>query len=293
MSVARYEGRVDGDTIVNLGLPPLIDGRRSFIFDGFEDNTNHTFEIRAVSGAGVYSAWTSQVDATTLEAFDPYNSSKLWMALEADTISGADGADVPNNTTWVDGSGNGHNGGIATAGSGFQIQTNEIGGHRALQFTTTDGTKRIYLPNMQGLTQAEIYIVWKLTDTAQNGGNSLGAGGATPLYPYVTDGDGKIYDDFGTSEQKNALTSQITILNTWHLLNIWSAPDDWGMYQNSLPVHLDATNTVAFSDNPQFGYNGTAGIRGLVACIFIFNAKLNTFYERPGMYAWLDAEGYI
>jgi hypothetical protein len=61
-----YEIRIDGDKVINAGMPSLVNGRRAFNIEGFEPETMHSFEVRMVSASGHPSPWVGKIHETTL-----------------------------------------------------------------------------------------------------------------------------------------------------------------------------------------------------------------------------------
>jgi hypothetical protein len=290
--IARYEVEVDGSTIVNIGLPPIVDGKRRFNVGPFLQNTPHQLRGRSVSPSEIPSAWTNIASTNTMTAFDPMSNPKLWAMLKADTFTLADGTAAPDTGQWTDTSGNGNHGYIWNPSGLMQIKHNQLNGHKAVRFQGGN-YDYIGLPDMSPLTAGEIFIILKETALNDPGtGHRLGATGDDDIYPLIS--NGKIYAGFGSTVRKNELVSQITILNNWHLYNAFSATNSWGLFQNAISVHQTSSNAVGFSPNPKL-FNGSGGgqpFTGLCSLVVVFDDKL-TDTERSGMRTWLDTQNYM
>ncbi len=197
----------------------------------------------------------------------PNDLASIWAWYEADSYALADGAGV--STDWIDQSPNGRD--AQVNGAFMTYQTAEIGGQDVVE--PLGGVSYFQLPDMSALTEASIYMVLELLDVTLSGSNKLHSNAFASHYPFG--GDGLIYDGTFRSARINSLTSQITLLNTPHLLHIWSAANDWGMKQGNLTVHTTASNTVAMSTTPTILHNGSQQMRAQVGGVYICSAKLS------------------
>jgi len=142
-----------------------------------------------------------------------------------------------------------------------------------------------------------IFIVLK-NDAANPPNNAAGLWkwtvGLSSHHPW--DGDGQIYDDFGTSVRKTAGTP-IVALNTWHVYNVYSAANDYGVYINGSLQFTTVTNTVQFWAQdaivgmswyePQYPGNQDP-YDGDIAAILFYDRKL-TATERTNITTYLKS----
>lgn len=229
---------------------------------------------RTNKSSGIYDVLTFYANGTDLieygarnrSLYTPASESGSILMLEADTYSQSDATNIT--TSWLDQSPLARD---CTVTNTPTFETNTINGLPVIKFGS-DSTDNFNLPDLSSLTAGSIYLVWSVTDPSLSGGNVWGTSGNNSHYWY--DPDGKIYDDFGSTVRKNALTTITTPLSTWHVLHIYSAPSDWAMYQNTSLVHQTATNTVGFPSAPKIGVNGVpVGMKMELYGVYMFNNK--------------------
>jgi hypothetical protein len=191
----------------------------------------------------------------------------LWSYHEAPSYAQADNTAIATN--WADLSGNGRV--LTLTGSGITYQTAELNGLAVLRL---DGTANAYFGagdmtalNASGGSYMEII---KVTDQTTRGGHRLGTG-ASSHYPY--DVDLKIYETFGSTARKDAITTG-SALTSWHKKYVWSETNDYGIRQNASNIYTTATNTVGFHATSLVGFNGTQRMKCDLAAIYFFSNKL-------------------
>jgi len=168
----------------------------------------------------------------------------------ADNITVADGANI---TGWPDSSGNGFDAGMDLAtfpNSNPQYVENVVNGHAVVRMGgAAEGNQdHISIPQavFNSVTEAEIFIVLKNDFAAPadtNNGIWKWNDIASAHHPF--DGDGQIYEDFGTSVRKS-VGSPLIALNTWHIHNVYSAANDYAVYLNGNLQFSSGTNVVQF-----------------------------------------------
>ena len=197
--------------------------------------------------------------------FDPNDIASVWAWFEADSYAQADESSVT--TDWQDQSPNNRD--ITLSGSGTVLyKAGEVNGQDALDIP---GGRYFALPSMVALTSGHYFKVMKNENNAGPGGDHLGTGDNNH---YLLSFDSKIYDAFGSTARKDALTNQVTVTN-WHCVHGHSAASDWGMYQNASTVHTTSSNNVGFPSNPKLFRNaGGTDWEGMCAAVYFFSSKL-------------------
>jgi len=229
-------------------------------------------KIQPGTGSLLYPSGSSVSDSSPIPTTDLYQ----W--LKADAIEGlADGDPV---SSWLDSSGNNKD---ATQGTGTNqpsYQTNEINGLPVVRF---DGTDNFFtMPSMAALTAAEYFIVIRLVQATPDPANAglwdIGSDTANPtIFPFV--GDGKIYDQFGTTSRKTT-ADPTPSFQSWNIYSVYSAANDWTNFFNGTQLFTTGTNTVGFSATPTLGKSGGHGVgdfylQGDVPEVIGYSAKLS------------------
>lgn len=202
----------------------------------------------------------------------------IWHA--ARLLSGTNDGDLC--TQFVDFSGaNRH--GYAPATNAPYFTNNVINGLPAFRFGGTNGDHTTYvaLSNVFGsLTAAEVFLIVKIdadppANTDLSGLWYLGFDTSFTHFPY--DGDGIIYDTFGTTSRQTTANPTPT-LTSWRLYNVTSAASAWTNRLDGTVLFGTAANTVGFpSLQPLLGMSGPAGpvaMKGFVAEIVVFDHNL-------------------
>lgn len=229
----------------------------------------------------------------------------LFLWLKADEITGLN--DTNPITTWADSSTEGNDATQATAGNRPIYRTSIINSLPAVRFTNladgSDPTNRKFfaLPTnaFSAFTEGEIFWVGvvdadppgdQYQNTFLNFGNYAQEFNDNEVYPFT---DGNMYNGFGSSARKNAYWATGGVLDSWHIYDIWSAANDWGMNLDNVNKFTTATNTVSFRSDCRIGRDSssveTFGLQGYIAEMILYNRKV-TPTERTDIYDYLAAK---
>lgn len=149
-------------------------------------------------------------------------------------------------------------------------QTNEFGSLPGIFFDPSGVPQKFDIGDLSALSEATVFIVVKVM--ASNGMWTLGTGSGT-YYPYS--GDGKIYDDFGSTTRKDAIVPGISLSGA-HLYCVRTKAGEWTARINGVQVYTTGTNTVGFPSACQLGYNTSSGTwQGVVGRFKLFNSGLS------------------
>lgn len=210
-------------------------------------------------------------------AWTPANLPGLWLWLKASTLGLNDGDSV---TTWTKAGGTGSSPTQGTAGSRPTYQTNEVNGQPVIRF---DGTDDFFtMGNMSAFTAGTAFIVMRLVQATPDPANAglwdIGSDVGNPtICPFV--GDGKIYDQFGTTSRKTT-ADPTPSFQDWNIYSVYSAANDWANAFNGTELFSTATNTVGFSASPTLGKSGGHGagdfyLQGDTPEVIICSGKLS------------------
>jgi len=147
-------------------------------------------------------------------------------------------------------------------------------------------------PSLASLTAAHVFCVVKfdldgLSDTVDNGLWGLGTNAApssTNHFPWT---DGKIYDGTMSSVRKTVGFPAPQSITSWRVVEVISTSSEWTMLLDGTQKFTTATNTVAGNTAPRFmRSNGNDSLKGYVAGLYIFSAKLTT--DRATVVAYIN-----
>jgi hypothetical protein len=200
-------------------------------------------------------------------AFSPSDESGLWMWLKADAIVGlSDGDPV---TTWED-SGTGDHDATSSGSNRPTYQTAELNSLPVVRFTNA-AVSFLNLEDMSGLTEGEMFIVFKNTTDPPSAGTGrvydIGSSADVSHHPFT---DGSVYDDFGTTVRKSC-GNPATSLASFVTYNVWSATNDWAAEINGSAFFSTGTNTVGFAASPVLG----VAFEGDIAEIIVYDHKVS------------------
>lgn len=171
-------------------------------------------------------------------------------------------------------------------GNGPTLDTGTtLNGIQTIKFVSAS-TQDLDLPNIFGaLTSGELMMGVKMA--ADPGVGSavgfiyMGKSNHNSHYPFT---NSLIYDGYGATGRKDAISKGANNLAAWHEYNPYSAPSDWDLKINgaSLSGFPTATNNVAFPDGApfvgaigrSFSADGTNYMSGWIAYFYHFSAKL-------------------
>jgi hypothetical protein len=142
---------------------------------------------------------------------------------------------------------------------------------------TSGGSAWFSMPDMSALTAAELFLLF-LNSTTGDGGAIYGMAAASVNDPatYIPfSGDSNIYDSFGTTVRKDAISA--SVLAGWNVYNVSSANGAWRNALNGVELFSTSTNTAGFRSNSFFWQN-PSGIYsgGKMIAVFLFNQVLTT-----------------
>ena len=121
--------------------------------------------------------------------------------------------------------------------------------------------------------------------------------GATPLGDwapatddsyYTYTGDGKIYDKWGSTSRKDAIT--VSGLNSWHVYEVRTASGAWSCHKDGTQLHSTGTNTVGWGSAPKVGRVSTNSkyIEGLYAEVIFYSAVLSSSDRWDTVHTYLN-----
>lgn len=141
------------------------------------------------------------------------------------------------------------------------------------------------LPDALGVALAaagegEMFVVFKNKEANSGGAVTkrgswhLGTAGSS----FLLWEDGKIYESFGTNSRKDAISPGTDLSSGFHVYDVWSKTNDYGIMLDNASIFTTNVNTVAFNTtNLKFGYDdsGFAGLSAYVSELVIFPFKLS------------------
>ena len=168
-------------------------------------------------------------------------------------------------------------GGTITQHGSAAFVINQIGGRGVVRGDSTDAEFRFTA--CDGFDAYHFIAVVKCT--SGTGGFLLGTDTDPDLYP---NGSGDIQVGFGGDTRRAAVTPPVDI-TAYHILEWWSAPNDYCLKINGIVVQTDTSNTVAFPATAKFLTNGTNFSTMDIACAWLFKGKqkeetLDKYYQR-------------
>ena len=203
---------------------------------------------------------------------------------EARHESGYSNTDPVGTATDVSGAGN--NWTQATAGKKPLFLTNVLNGHPVYDFdAASEHHWGLSSDILSGKSAGEIFLVVKLDNDP---GASLkdglwkmdGDGTNACNFPY--NGDGLIYEGWGSTARKSTAVNPSPALTNWTLYNVRSASGDFKIYQNGTQIYSTGTNTFSSMGATRYlgrsvGLFGDTYLDGQVAgCVIVDNALNST-----------------
>jgi hypothetical protein len=121
---------------------------------------------------------------------------------------------------------------------------------------------------LTGETSAELFVRWGFD------GNS-----APWLFGSDTQGEwqnlnGSVYSAFGSTLRRAGVG--VAAINTWYTTDVWSAPNDFALYEDENLIMSSGTNTVGWYSTPTLGWLVTTAnfLGGSIAELLIYDHKL-------------------
>jgi len=253
---------------VNFAQIAAVSDSLDYIDTGSAQNplspgTAYYYEIQAQGYAGT-SALSLPSNAVTMPSSGtdmPFTGMRLWLKADAGLGTGLV-------SSWIDQSGNGNNAGQASASNEPTLVAAQLNGLPVVHF---NGSQSLNLPNvMNGVSAGEIFAVVRST------GSSCGLWAFGPVADwYPNNGNGIIYEDFGTSNLIDLGKPAVDITH-YQLYNISSSPSEWTQRFNGLVNYDQLGNTVSFRSSPILGQgNSFVGLTGDIAEVIIYDHALN------------------
>lgn len=218
----------------------------------------------------------------------PADISGLQLWLKANNMQFAaftDGQQISG--TWDDSSANSRNATAVQAGTTPTypklMRTSGPNSYPAIRMVTTGAGSLggwFTLPDfLTGFTAGDYFAVVQLdaSPSTNNGATPLGdwCSGTDDSY-YTFTGDGKIYDQWGTTARKDAIT--VSGLNSWHLYEVRNAALAWSNYKNGAQLFTTAINTVGWGTAPKVARvtGSSKFMLGMVAELIFYNSVLSS-----------------
>lgn len=218
----------------------------------------------------------SPSDLANLELWLKANNSQFASTADGDQIS----------VDWQDSSTNNRDASPVASGPGtiFPIlkysQLNGYPAIRMVQSGTTNGGWFTLPDFLTGFTAGEVFSVIILdNDPVSHNASHAAAnwGPATDDSYYPFSGDNKIYDKWGTTARKDAI-SYTGALTSWHMYNVRTASGAWSNYKNGTQLFSTGTNTVGWGTSPMIARNtqNSKTLQGLVAEVIFYSSVLSS-----------------
>lgn len=178
------------------------------------------------------------------------------------------------------------NGGVsrdAVSASDPIYKTAQINSLAAFDF---NGSHRMTLPDISGLTGIEVWVIAKTTAGTGDNATQLHSIGTDAAADHYDLSDRDIYTDFGRGSRLNFASSGSDV-RTWHCGQFISVVGEWRYLFNGTSKSTTAVNTVAINNPASLGSPG-GEYKGLIAAYFIFTEKLDSG-DRAAMKAYVEA----
>jgi hypothetical protein len=288
LEIAEDSGFTVGLRTINLG------NVLTYVDIGRTATTQYFARVRAHDAVPHYSVYSAAIDTTTeAPAFAPTDVSDLHIWLEPSDFLDQALADGDHIAVWNDSSGNGNNAAESLGSARPVVKLNIVNGWPVMR--CEGGVYHVLeLPSLAALTEGEAFIVLKsfndpAASFAKTGIWKFGTGSGAY---YAYSGDGKIYDDFGSTVRKDTIdTGGVDLSAAFHIYSVYSAAGDWQNYLDGVSLFSTVTNTVGFSSSPNLGCDIGAGTNfdGDIAEFLLYSRKL-TGTERTNVIAYLTTK---
>ena len=147
----------------------------------------------------------------------------------------------------------------------------------------SNGDMRYYsVPNLSSLTEGHTFIAIEVDTDPPSAAEGTGGiwtmgTGITSYYPFQ--GDGTIYEHFGTNTRKTSVNPTPSLADP-HIYEVFSKTNDWGNLLDGASLTTSGSNTVAFPAAPRLGGSATGGeahiaLSGLVGAWLVYDHKLS------------------
>jgi len=217
----------------------------------------------------------------------PADLSGLELWLKANNIQfSATADDAQISVDWQDSSANNRDASPVASGPGTVFPKfrhtdgpNSYPAIRMVQSGTTNGGWFTLPDFLTAFTAGDFFAVLILDNdpVSHNAAPPHGDWEASDDSYYPFSGDGKIYDKFGTTVRKDAITYTGS-LASWHVYEIRTASGAWSNYKNGTQLFTTGTNTVGYGTAPKIGRVTTNSktLQGLIAEIIFYSSVLSS-----------------
>jgi len=190
-----------------------------------------------------------QVGAT---GFTPTAIPGLLVWHKADAVSGSNGDPI---SQLLDFSGHSNHTRVST---GTVRPTLVTAGQNGLNVLACDASlgQGYNHPDIFGaLTSGSVFIVFKTNadpppTTTKSGLWQMTLDGNIDHWPWT---DGNVYSGWGSNVRKTVGVLGTNLASAYKIIQVWSAPNDWGVAVNNVSVFTTGTNTVAFPTDSSGG----------------------------------------
>jgi hypothetical protein len=281
LEIAEDAGFTTGLRTINLGnVTSYVDVHRT-------PSTTYYARVRATDEVPHTTAYSSSVNTTTLALqFAPTDVADLWMWLDPTDLLDQGLVDGHHVATWNDTSGNNRD--ATQSGAAEPVcKLDIINSWPVVRFA--GGLYHfLNLHDMSALTEGEVFVVLKANgqpsaDTPRSGLWQLGSNPSL----YTFSADGKIYEGFGSTVRKDAITPTANTSSAFRIYSAYSKSADWQNYINGVSQFSTGTNTVSFPAAPTLGGDGgSTNFDGDIAEFLLYSRKL-TGTERTNVLNFL------
>jgi hypothetical protein len=234
----------------------------------------------ATCGAGL------AVDATA--AFDPLSLGP-YVLLDPDTFGLSDLATVG---TATDSSGTGRDFTQSNGANKPIYHTSDLNGHATVEHD--GGDKYVVGPDMSAITTGAYGIIVVKLDADPPASNidglwsfCTGSGGGFAQTHFPFQGDGVIYDGFGSTMRK-ATVDPASSLASWRIYAVRSKAGEWTSWLDGVQLYTTATNSPEFPASPQIGRGFVTNVlKGRWALCGIFPALTDP--QAAQLLSWTQA----
>jgi len=182
---------------------------------------------------------------------------------------------------WDDKSGNSNHWTSPTSGEFPAHQS----GDDSMLFDRTDDF--LNGPNISALTEGEIFVRLKVTNTAvTNGIWDMGSTTNDDWHPYS---NGRLYSGWGAATREMTGITPSTSLSVYHTLNIYATSSAWKYLINETQQGPDTGTTVTFIAAPTIGKSKLGAFWGGNMKAVVMFDRLLTAQERSDMNDYMDA----
>ena len=218
----------------------------------------------------------------TVEFSLPSITGTILQWCEARLLTGLSDGDAV--TTFTDQSGLGNHWSQSTSGSKPIFKTGGPNGHPVLRFDGTDDYLTLASDILSGETEGEVFLVVKIdNDPGASGVDGLWKmdGDGTNACHYPFNGNGEIYEAWGSTARKATAVNPTPALTSFRLYNVSSKASEYKIRLDGTEIYTTATNTFSSMTGSHrnlgrsVGLFGNAYLDGDIAAIVIVDTVLS------------------